>query len=175
MNPIRVFVLAIGVLGLAGIKAMYVGSVDDRVEVWKPQYMSWKDLRASIKGEPAKAPLKRGKIGVRGDLLFLNEPNQGIHVYDNSNPAAPRAIAFIKIPGNVDLAVRGDILFVDSFVDLVSLDISALPEVKELNRQVDVFPYDPLQAADEEVWHYSEDLDKTKGVVVAWKKESRTK
>jgi hypothetical protein len=175
MNPFRVFVLAIGVLGLAGIKAMYVGPVEDRIDVWTPQYMSWKDLRASIKGEPARTPVKRGKIGLRGDLLFLNEPNQGIHVYDNSNPSAPKGIAFIKIPGNVDLAVRGDVLFADSFVDLVALDISALPEVKELNRQTDVFPYDPLQAAEEEVWYYGEDLDRTKGVVVAWKKEARSK
>ena len=61
------------------------------------------------------------------------------------------------------------VLVADSFVDLVALDISALPTVKELNRQVDVFPYDAYQTAEDGVWHNGE-IDKTKGVVVRWKK-----
>ncbi|HHN47860.1 MAG TPA: hypothetical protein ENN08_02830, partial [Bacteroidales bacterium] len=50
--------------------------------------------------------------------------NQGIHVVDNSNPASPQIISFIAIPGNYDLAIRGNILFADSYIDLVALDIS---------------------------------------------------
>jgi hypothetical protein len=177
MNRIRIFLSALALSGLVGYKAMamYAGTVEDRIDVWTPTYMSWKDLRSAVKGGQARTPVKRGKIGIRGNLVFLNEPNKGIHVFDNANPAAPKALAFINIPGNVDLAVRGGVLFADSFVDLVAIDISALPEVKELNRQVDVFPYDPLQAAEEDVWYYGEELDKTKGVVISWKKQARSK
>jgi hypothetical protein len=163
-----IFTAALGILGLAAIHGMYASPPGDRVSRHEPVYLSWKDLRAAIKSEPAKPIAKRGKIGLRGNLLFVNEPNQGIHVFDNGDPAQPRPLAFLKIPGNVDLAVKGDVLFVDSFVDLVALDISALPAVKELNRQVDVFPYNAFQAAEPGVW-YNGEVDKTKGVVIRWK------
>ena len=163
-----IFTAALGILGLAVIHGMYAGRPSDHGSSHEPEYMSWKDLRAAIKSEPSKSIGKRGKIGLRGHLLFINEPNLGIHVFDHTDPAKPKPVAFLKIPGNVDLAVKGDVLFADSFVDLVALDISALPEVKELNRQVDVFPYDAYQTAEDGVWHSGE-IDKTKGVVIRWK------
>lgn len=169
-----VFSGCLGLAGLAAVEAMYMGSPNDRITTYEPEYMSWEDLRSAIRGEAPKAIGKQGKIGIRGHHLFINEPNQGIHVIDNTDPAAPQPLAFIRIPGNLDLAVRGDVLFADSFVDLVALDISALPAVKELSRQVDVFPYDAMQAAEGDVWYYSEP-DKTQGVVIGWKGTRRTK
>ena len=164
-----IFIASLGILGLAAIHGMYAGNLEEKGSSHEPVYLGWKELRAAIRSEPAKPIAKRGKIGLRGHLLFINEPNQGIHVFDNTDPAQPKALAFLKIPGNVDLAVKGDVLFADSFVDLVALDISALPAVKELNRQVDVFPYDAFQTAEDGAW-YNGEIDKTKGVVVRWKK-----
>jgi hypothetical protein len=170
-----VFILLFTGLGIGLIQAMYMGTVHPpESESYEPIYMSWKDLRSSIKSEPSKAIAKRGKIGIRGDYLFINEPNAGIHVFDNRDPSSPKSVAFLKIPGNVDLAVKGDVLFADSFVDLVALDISALPEVKELNRQVDVFPYDAHQVTEDGIWYYGH-VDKTKGVVVGWKQTRGSK
>lgn len=164
-----VFALVFAGLGLGLSQAMYAGSTrEPHVTQYEPVYMSWKDLRSSIQAESPKPIAKRGKIGMRGGYLFINEPNAGIHIFDNRDPSAPKAIVFVKIPGNVDLAIKGDVLFADSFVDLVALDISALPEVKELNRQVDVFPYDPYQTLESNFWYYGT-IDKTKGVVVSWK------
>lgn len=164
-----IFTAALGILGLAAIHGMYAGHPGERGASHEPEFMSWKDLRSAIKSENAKPIGKRGKIGLRGHLLFVNEPNLGIHVFDNTDPARPKPVAFLRIPGNVDLAVQGDVLFADSFVDLVALDISALPAVKELNRQVDVFPYDAFQTAEDGVW-YNGEIDKTRGVVIRWKK-----
>jgi hypothetical protein len=172
---IGVFLLFFATFGAKFIHAMFTGTVDPpESSRYEPIYLSWKDLRSSIRSETPKAIAKRGKIGIRGNYLFINEPNAGIHVYDNRDPAAPKAVAFLKIPGNVDLAVKGDVLFADSFVDLVAIDIRALPEVKELNRQVDVFPYDPYQVADGEIWYYG-NVDKTKGVVVGWRQTRGSK
>lgn len=171
---LRVFTLIIGFFGLAAIHGMYMGghSEPPNYPTYTPEYMSWKDLRAAVKSEPAKAIGKRGKIFIRGNHLFINEPNKGIHVFDNANPSDPKAIAFINIPGNVDLAVKGDVLFADSFVDLVAIDIGALPAIKELNRQVDVFPYDAMQTAEGDIWYYGE-TNKNLGVVIGWKKASK--
>lgn len=152
------------------IRAMYMGGHSEPTyTTHTPEYLSWKDLRSSVKSEAAKAIGKRGKIYIRGTRLFINEPNKGIHVFDNRDPAAPKAIAFIKIPGNLDLAVRGETLFADSFVDLVAIDVSALPDIKEINRQVDVFPYDVNQSAEGEIYYSATEIDRSKGVVIGWK------
>ena len=50
--------------------------------------------------------------------------DKGIHILDNTTPANPKNVAFIDIPGNMDLAVKGDILYADLYTDLVTLDIS---------------------------------------------------
>ena len=59
-----------------------------------------------------------------GNYIFLNEVNKGVHIIDNSNPAKPSIKAFINIPGNVDIAVKGSTLYADLFADLVVVDIS---------------------------------------------------
>jgi hypothetical protein len=170
-----VFFVVLGMVGLVAIHGMYYGGhTDPPMPAMDPVYLSWKDLRASIKSEPPKAIVKRGKIGIRGIYLFINEPNMGMHIFDNHDPASPKAIAFVKIPGNLDIAIKGDVLFADSFVDLVAIDISALPAIKELNRQVDVFPYDATQTADGE-YYYGGAVDKNLGVVIGWKNAARAK
>ena len=68
--------------------------------------------------------IKTGKIYIKGDYIFINEKKEGIHVIDNSDPSNPRNISFIAIPGNLDIAVMGNILYGDSYTDLVAVDIT---------------------------------------------------
>lgn len=97
------------------------------------------DIRASVKTEQPHAMKRPGKLYTKGKYLFINEIKQGIHVIDNSNPSNPTFISFIAIPGNGDLAVKGDILYADSYTDLVSLDISDPAKAKEVGRVKNVF------------------------------------
>jgi len=82
---------------------------------------------------------KAGKIYVYNNYLFINEPNKGIHIYNNANPAAPVNMAFLQIPGNVDLAVQNNILYADNYVDLLAFDISNMNSIKQVKRVTDVF------------------------------------
>jgi hypothetical protein len=69
------------------------------------------------------APLpveESGKIYTYKNYIFVNDKYRGIHVVDNSDPKAPKKISFIKIPGNVDISVKGDHLFADSLNDLMA-------------------------------------------------------
>ena len=43
---------------------------------------------------------------------------------NNSDPRLPVNIAFLRVPGNVDLGMKGDIIYADSDVDLVAMDVS---------------------------------------------------
>jgi hypothetical protein len=71
----------------------------------------------------------------------VNEYQKGIHVFDNTNPSDPQNLKFIEIPGNVDLAIKDNILYADSYVDLLAIDISNLDDIKEVTRIENAFPY----------------------------------
>ncbi|UFH55204.1 LVIVD repeat-containing protein [Spirosoma sp. KNUC1025] len=99
-----------------------------------PIQLTLSDLRQAIKSGPAQTLVEPGKLYVKDKYLFIVEVKKGIHVFDNSNPANPKAISFLSIPGNVDLAVRDNILYADSYIDLVALDISDPTSIKEVSR-----------------------------------------
>ncbi|MHC2993784.1 hypothetical protein OB13_20165 [Pontibacter sp. HJ8] len=108
--------------------------------MYEPVYMQRAELSQSIKVTAPQALKAPGKIYVKGSYLFINEVDQGIHILDNSNPSAPRTISFIQIPGNRDLAVKGNILYADNYIDLVALDISDPQDVRLINRVENIFP-----------------------------------
>ncbi len=114
-------------------KAEYTGNA--------PLYLTYEDLRTSIKTEMPRNIEHAGKIYIYGKYLFVNEQLKGIHVLDNSDPSNPRNVKFINIPGNIDLAIKENILFVDSYVDLVGLDISDMNDIKEVRRNKDALSY----------------------------------
>lgn len=106
----------------------------------RPVYKTKQEVYADIKSKPARAIVKPGKISLYGTTIFLNEIDKGIHVIDNSNPSQPKNLSFIELPGNVDLAVKGNRLYADLFSDLVTLDISNPQQVQVKNIKEKVFP-----------------------------------
>lgn len=109
-------------------------------KIYTPVYASLDSLRSSIRSESPHEIVSPGKIYLYGNYIFLNELNKGIHVIDNANPSSPQKIAFINIPGNVDLAVKGNVMYVDSYIDLVALDISDPHNIRQTKRLNNVFP-----------------------------------
>jgi hypothetical protein len=91
---------------------------------WEPVYRSKAEVRANIKSNSPREIERPGKIYIRGNYIFLNETDRGIHIIDNSNPGSPRIVAFIDIPGNLDMAVKGNILYADFYTELVAIDIT---------------------------------------------------
>lgn len=94
----------------------------------------------SVSVTTPKIMANSGKIYIFKDYLLINEPNEGIHIFDNSNPEKPRGLNFISIPGNVDLAVNDNMLYADSYVDLIVVDISNPGTPTIVERVEDVFP-----------------------------------
>jgi len=130
-----------------------------------PQYMSYAEMRQPVKSTAGYAIQTAGKIYIRGNYLFVNEKYKGIHVFDNSNPASPVNLAFLNIPGNVDLAVKGNYLFADNYVDLIVLDISNLNTPVEVARIKDIFPYTIPDITEN---CPISNIDQTQGVIVGW-------
>ena len=92
--------------------------------ILKPVYKNWDEVKLDIKSSPARSVSHPGKLYIKGNFIFLNEIDKGVHIIDNSNPANPKNIAFINIPGNVDIAVKDDILYADIYTRLLAIDIA---------------------------------------------------
>lgn len=107
---------------------------------YDPVFVKPEILRQKIVATSSKLLVTTGKIYVYGDYLLINEPDLGIHIVDNKNPANPNFISFVKIPGNSDLAVRNGFLYADSYIDLVVLDLKNPQDVREIFRVENAFP-----------------------------------
>lgn len=108
--------------------------------IYYPVYKSLAQARADMKSLAPKPLHNTGKIYVYGNYLFINELDKGIHVIDNSNPAAPVNLSFVAIPGNVDIAIKGNYLYADSYSDLVVFDIADVRNVHTVQFVNNVFP-----------------------------------
>jgi len=160
------------ILAMLGIGSCKDSSIEYRKYMANvPQYMSYEDMRKPVKSTAAYAIATAGKIYIKDNYLFVNEKYKGIHVFDNSNPASPVNLTFIDIPGNVDLAVKGNYLYADNYVDLVVLDISNISQPKEVSRIKDIFPY----TIPETIGIYPiSNIDKEQGVIVGWQAKEVT-
>lgn len=119
------------------------GTEDDTFTTIPNNYLAVKVSREQLEGSvELKAPqpvLKSGKIYIKGDLMFITEVNAGFHVFNYADPANPVAMAYIKIPGATDLAVRNNNLYINQAVDLVTLNY-ANNTLTETGRRRNVFP-----------------------------------
>ncbi|MDX2301707.1 MAG: hypothetical protein NW226_02855 [Microscillaceae bacterium] len=109
---------------------------------YTPVFKLKSELRTAVKVEPSEELRRPGKIYYKYPYIFVNEINEGVHVIDNTDPSDPKTLLFINIPGNIDIAVRDNILYADSFLDLVAIDISDLNNIREVNRITDIFAFD---------------------------------
>jgi hypothetical protein len=122
------------------------------------------EVSGNIKSNAPQAVVNPGKIYIKGNYIFLNEVDKGIHIIDNTNPAAPKNLAFIDLPGNVDIAVKDDILFADFYRELAAIDISDPLHAKVVKFVTGVFP---------ERYYYGFTTDTSK-VICNWVKKTET-
>ena len=54
--------------------------------IYSPVYKSKEAVLTAINGNSSEAIEHAGKIYIKGNFIYLNEVNKGIHIIDNSNP-----------------------------------------------------------------------------------------
>ena len=131
-------------------------------------YISLEEFRSNgVKVLPSKVITKAGKIYVYKNTLLVQEVDEGIHIIDNSDKKNPLPKAFIKIMGNLDMAVKEGYLYIDSYLDLVVLDINNLEKIKVINRTKNTFTYDPYQSAGNFNYYFDcGEYNQSKGILV---------
>ena len=68
------------------------------------------------------------------------------------------------------MSIRSNYLYADSYTDLVTIDISDPQNVMEVDRDIDIFPYDAYQNIPDDVYFGYDDIDELRGVVVSYER-----
>ncbi len=134
-----------------------------------PIFMERSDLEKSVFYIPEARELRHtGKIYTKDGYVYVNERYKGVHVIDNKDPHHPKIFAFINAPGCIDMAVKGNIMYLDNAVDLVAFDLNSKEVKKRIPR---VFPEPSAPDGGE----YRIPKRDEKYIIVGWKKTPRSK
>lgn len=136
----------------------------------KYTFLTDKAIEESIEIQKSKEIGEAGKIYLYGDILLVNEANKGIHIIDNTDKHKPLSKAFIKLWGNLDIAVKEGYLYADSFDDLLVFDIRDVDNISMVTRKKDIFPRDAYQLIPEDDYNFYYDascgFDESIGMIV---------
>ena len=131
------------VVALGGI--FLPGCLKDKVvrtyTIYTPVFTRKDTVLAALNGDPGKTIAKTGQIYTKGSFIYLNDFNAGIHVIDNSNPSHPVQTAFLSIPGNQQIAMRGNILYADMYGDILGIDIADPKHARITDTLYNLIPY----------------------------------
>lgn len=168
------YLLSMIVLFLVGCSDSVTNTVTYKIN--EPIFMSSEQFRSSVKVSAVPKPIEvLGKMTFYEGYLFISEPEKGIHIIDNRNPANPQIIGFIELIGNADLSVRNGLLYADSFVDLVWFDISnpAIPTLKGRLENVFITALPNIDNGFNIDYNLAYGTE-AKGVIVGWELKERT-
>lgn len=130
---------------------------------YTPIYMPEAEFLDAVEVQAPRALVEPGKIYAKGDILFVNEIGQGVHIFDNADPSQPVPMAFLRVPGNYDLSTACDKLYLDSSTDLLVFDIGQADRPRFLHRVKNALPHI--------VEYRGFTADPSQGVVVAWEEQ----
>jgi hypothetical protein len=134
---------------------------------FSPIYLSYDKLRQQVTIEESKTPIRPGQITKWKNYLVASEPNLGIHVFENTTASTPKPLFFIVLPGHFHLEVKDDVLYADSYTDIVSIAMKEKPEIRD--RVEDALTWNPyLSINDSKVIFDPADIDPARGVITGY-------
>lgn len=139
-----------------------------------PEIKSLAEIRNNISVESAQPTNSDGKIYVTQDYLFYIAQESGIHIFNNTNPANPQNIAFINLEGVHDIAVKGNYLYADNFIDLVVFDISTITNISLVQTVENAFEFYPTYPEEAEFYDFTQYPGENE-LLVGYRLESRNR
>lgn len=149
------------------------GIVYKRVWGNKPVYDATANAKIISYSSTAMPVFNPGNIYAKGNFLYQLEVGRGIHVIDNSIPAQAARIGFITVNGSSQISIKNNLLYTNSYDDLLVIDIADLNNISEVKRVPGAFPegrnnyffIEPVESGYYECPRYD-------SVVVGWVKDS---
>ena len=141
------------------------------VSAYQPIFMTRSQLEASVVKKEPQPISSPGKLYSYGNYILINEKFKGVHIIDNQNPKAPQNVAFIQVPGNIDFAMKNNVMYVDNAVDMVAINLVDLNNPVITKRIPNAFP-EP--ATPDGMWA---DYDRTglpeDAIIVGWELKAK--
>lgn len=131
------------------------------------------EIRNSVSVTAARQAASDGKIYVTEDKLFYIAEEEGVHIYDNSNPANPINTAFLNIQGVHDIAIKGNYLYADNYIDLLVFDISDLTDIELVKTVENVLNFSPAYPDDAEFFAYDDLYSRPGELLIGYSTEIR--
>lgn len=111
------------------------------ISSYNPVIVKRQVLETSTIFQEPQTIINSGKIYVKDNFLFINEKNQGFHIFNNSNPENPENIGFLKVLGSTDLAIKNDIIYVNNATDLIAIQTNMESNTIEITKRIpNTFP-----------------------------------
>jgi len=128
---------------------------------YTPLYQSREVFEKRIIATTDSVPLLNpGKLMVSGNYKFVTDVNRGVHIFDDTDPRNPRKVAFINIPGTLDIALKNNTLLANAYSALVAIDITNPAQAQLKSLLPAAFP--PVYVGNAPI------MDSLGNVAVAW-------
>ncbi|MCB0664624.1 MAG: hypothetical protein KDC80_02325 [Saprospiraceae bacterium] len=89
-----------------------------------PIFAPLEDLRKEVSNTKIADIKNPGKVVLKEELLFVQDIDRGIHIYDYiENDSIKKHLNFISIPGVRDFLLKGNYLVVNSYYDILTIDV----------------------------------------------------
>ena len=139
-----------------------------------PVVKSLASIRNSVAVSAERETNSNGKIYVADNLLFYIAKESGVHIFNNTNPALPVNIAFINLEGVHDIAVKGNYLYADNYVDLLVFDISNIASITLVRNIENAISFNPAFPSTAEFYDYTVGAS-TGEIVTGYRLENRNR
>jgi hypothetical protein len=168
MKRLKPFLFAAVMVGVWLIASSDTAPYYDPYDGYKPYFMERAELERSVGYSAGEREMADpGKLWVSADnnTIYVVERYKGVHIIDNTNSANPTQTGFITAPGCIDLAIKGDIIYLDNAVDLVAVSLTTHRETERLKGY---FP-EPLSPNGYSYYQYNSSRPDDM-ILVGWKK-----
>jgi len=169
MNRLKYFIVL-----LAGIFIISCQKETETALFAVPVVKKLSEIRASVGVKDAKQTQSNGKIYVTEQYLFYIAQEQGVHIFNNQNPSTPINLSFLEISGVHDIAVKGNYLYADNYVDLLVFDISNIQNIQLVKTIENTFDFYPRFPEDAEYYDWEVQLNEGE-IIVKYDVERRSK
>lgn len=105
-----------------------------------PIYIERSDLEASIRTLAPKPIKTASKVVTINNLILIVNQYKGIHIINNSTIQSPENISYIVIPGVKDITYKDGIIYANSAIDLIAINISNIQDgINVIDRKLNYF------------------------------------
>lgn len=154
------------------IFALYSGFKVEPDPLWptlfvEPVQISWEEAREAPELTTNFQLTNFSRFYIYKDYLLGLQTDLGVQFFDNSDPSDPQHLYFLEVIGCREIAIRNDFLYVDSFKDLLTIDLSQ-GEPSLVLRNYNAVYYDPLRTLNNDGYYNLGEFDPDFGPVIRW-------